>query len=256
VATGDQDSWALRLMNRLSADVKSTGMDKAVAPFMPKSELYYDGADVVADIFHTPLLQNRLANYPPFLLVGEKEEFKPLSDSSFQQEWIKGMTFGSFVNHEKVKPLVENQEVVTNVLGMLGGDFKDLKLYLETGTSPKYDDERILGRWAVNINASMNAARRKKPMGSAEIRRLRTILGTFFARSVLTATIDQKAIWKLPSVSGSKGTVQGSWKYAAGRYTLSITEDGKRLEVEAEVDGRHLIFSKDGVVLVFENTRV
>ena len=259
VATGDQDSWTLRLVNRLSADLQSTGMDKAVAPFMPKSELYYDGADVVADIFHTPLLQNRLANYPPFLLVGEKEEFKPLSDQSFQQEWIKGMTFGSFVNHEKVKPLVENQEVVTNVLGMLGGDLKDLKVYLETGASPKYDDEKILGRWAFNFNASMNAARRKKPtMGSLEIRSLRTKLAAF-AKSTLTATVDRKAILKLPAVPGSKGTVQGSWKSGAGKYILGITEDGKRLELETEVDGRSLIFtkdSKDNMVLVFENTRV
>jgi len=257
VATGDQDSWALRLMNRLSTDLTKTGMDKAVAPFMPRSELYYDGADVVADIFHTPLLQNRLANYPPFLLVGENDQFKPLSEASFQQEWIKGMTFGSFVNHDKVKPLVENREVVTNVLGMLGGDFKDLKIYLETGTSPKYDDEKILGRWAFNFNASMNAARRKKPtMGSLEIRRLRAALGALFARSTLTATIDRKAILKLPAVSGSKGTVQGSWKSSGGRYILAITEDGKRIELEAEVDGRNLIFTKDNMVLVFENTRV
>lgn len=257
VATGDQDSWALRLVNRLSADVRSTGMDKAVAPFMPKSELYYDGADVVADIFHTPLLQNRLANYPPLLLAGEMDQFKPLSEQSFQQEWIKGMTFGSFVNHEKVKPLVENPEVVTNVLGMLGGDFKDLKIYLETGTSPKYDDEKILGRWAFNFNASMNAARRKKPtMGSLQIRQLRTALGAVFVRSTLTATIDHKAILKLPAVPGSKGTVSGIWKSSAGKYILGITEDGKKVELEAEVDGRNLIFTKDSFVLVFENTRV
>jgi hypothetical protein len=257
VATGDQDSWMLRLMNRLSADVRSTGMEKAVAPFMPKSELYYDAADVVADIFHTPLLQNRLANYPPLLLAGEKEEFKPLSDQAFQQEWIKGMTFGGFIDHDKVKPLVENPEVVTNVLGMLGGDFKDLKIYLETGTSPKYDDEKILGRWAFNFNASMNAARRKTPtMGSLQIRQLRTRMAALFAKSTLTATVDRKAILKLPAVPGSKGTVQGSWKNGAGKYILGITEDGKRLELDAEVDGRNLIFTKDNMVLVFENTRV
>jgi hypothetical protein len=167
------------------------------------------------------------------------------------------MTFGSFVNHEKVQPLVENKEVVTNILGMLGGDFKDLKLYLETGTSPKYDDEKILGHWAFNFNASMNAARRKKPtMGSLEIRKLRTTLGAIFVKSMLTATIDRKAILKIPSISGSKGTVRGSWKNTDGKYSLGISEDGKKLELEAEVDGRHLIFTKDGFVLVFENTRV
>jgi hypothetical protein len=147
--------------------------------------------------------------------------------------------------------------VVTNVLGMLGGDFKDLKIYLETGTSPKYDDEKMLGRWAFNFNASMNAARRKKPtMGSLEIRQLRTRLAAYFGKSIFTATVDRKAILKLPSVSGNRGTVRGTWSYSAGRYSLSVTEDGKKLELEAEVDGRNLIFTMNGFVLVFENTRV
>jgi hypothetical protein len=257
VATGDQDAWTLRLMNRLATDVKDTGMSKAVAPFMPKSELYYDGADVVADIFHTPLLQNRLANYPPLLLAGEMEQFKPLSDQSFQQEWIKGMTFGSFVNHDRVKPLVENPEVVTNVLGMLGGDFKDLKIYLETGASPKYDDEKLLGRWAFNFNASMNAIRRKRPnLGSQQIRVVRTALGATFSRSILTATIDHKAILKQPALGDSRA-IQGTWKDAGGKYVLTITVDGKRREVDAEVSGRNLTITYDeNVVLVFENTRV
>ena len=117
--------------------------------------------------------------------------------------------------------------------------------------------KKILGRWAFNFNASMNAARRKKPtMGSLQIRQLRAALGTMFARSTLTATIDHKAILKLPAVPGSKGTVSGIWKSSAGKYILGITEDGKKLELEAEVDGRNLIFTKDSFVLVFENTRV
>src|ERR1043166_3061726 len=205
VATSDADSWALRLVNRLSADVRRTGMDRAVAPFMPRSELYYDMADCVADIFQTPLLQNRLVTYPPLLMLGEKPEFKPLTDAPFQAEWIKGMTFGSFVNHDKLKPLIENHEIVTNVLATLGGDLKDLKIYLETGKSPKYDEERILGRWAFDARASLNRARKRNPnMGSAEFRELKKILGTEFLNSTLTATVDNKAILTRPS-GGSKG---------------------------------------------------
>src|SRR5688572_16691817 len=256
IGTSDEDSWSIRLVNRINEDMKSTGMHKAVAPFMPKSELYYDGADVVADIFHTPLLQNRLANYPPFLLVGEKSEFKPLSDPQFQEAWAKGMTFGSFANHANVKPLLENHDVVTNVLGMLGGDLKDLKVYLETGTSPKYDDEKILGHWAFDFKASMNAARRRKPnMGSAEITKLRTLMGTVFKDATLTATVDNKAILKLPAAGSDKGTTTGEWKGSGeSKYELVITENGKKLELDLQVDGRNLIFTKDGFVLVFENT--
>jgi hypothetical protein len=257
VGTSDQDSWSLRLVNRLNDDLKSTGMDKAVAPFMPRSELYYDGADIVADIFHTPLLQNRLANYPPFLLVGEKAEFQPLSDPGFQGEWIKGMTFGSFVKHEKIKSVIENHDVVTNVLGMLGGDLKDLKVYLESGKSPKYDDEKILGHWAFDYKGSFNAARRKKPnMGSAEITRLRKLMTAVFRNATLTATIDNKAILKLPAAGSGKGVTQGNWKSADGKYVLNITEGAQKLELDVQVDGRTLVFTKDGLVLVFENTRV
>ena len=251
----ENDSWLTRVANRLSADVQATGMGKAVAAFMPKSEIYYDAADVVADIYHTPLLQNRLANYPPLLLVGEREDFKPLSDPGFQGDWIKGaLTFGGFVNHEKIKPLVENRDIVTNVLAILGGDLKDLKTYLQTGKSPKYDEEKILGRWAFDFRASLNLARRKTPnMGSAEIRRLKTGL-TALAKATLVATVDNKAILKFGS--GSAGTTQGTWKGNDGKYVLRVSEAGRKLDLDVTIEGRNLIFSKDGYFMVFENTRV
>ena len=256
VASADQDGWSPRLVNRLSSDMVSTGMTKAVAPFMPRSELYFDGADVVADIFHTPLLQRRLANYPPFLLVGENEEFKGLSDTAFQGEWLKGaLTFGSFVNHERIQPLVENHDVVTNVLGMLGGDFKDLKVYLETGKSPKYDDEKVLGHWEFDFKASMNATRRKKVnMGSADVTKLRRTLSSIFLKSTITATVDHKAVLKIPT-AGSKAVNKGTWKNVDGKYILTIKQGDQNLELEAQVDGKTILFTKDGLVLIYENTR-
>lgn len=259
VASSEEDSWAMRLVNRVSDDMKTTGMTKAVAPFVPKSELYYDGADVVANIFHTPLLQHRLANYPPFLLIGENDQFAGLSDTGFQGDWLKGsLTFGSFVNHEKVKPLIENHEVVTNVLGMLGGNFKDLKVYLETGKSPKYDEERILGRWEFDYKASINATRRKKVnMGSAQLTQLRRYLAATFLKAVLTTTVDQKAQLKHATSGGQPAKItKGSWKNVDGKYILTIRDNDQSIDLEAQVDGKTLQFTRDGMVLVFENTRV
>jgi hypothetical protein len=253
VATSDQDSWALRLVNKLADDASSTGLNKAVAPFMTKSEFYYDATDVLADIFQTPLLQNRLANYPPFLLLSEKDEFKMLSDAGFQNEWIKGMTFGTFAHHDRVVPLIESDKTYTNIVGLLGGDVKDLKTYLETGKSPKYDEERILGRWAFDFRASMNAARKRTPnMGSAQITKLRNDMGTTFRNALLIATVDNNAILKLKD---GKGT-QGRWRTSGSSYVLSITENGKKLDLDVSVDGRTLIFTRGNMVLVFENTRV
>ncbi|HXJ59994.1 MAG TPA: CvpA family protein [Verrucomicrobiae bacterium] len=256
VATSSEDSWALRLVNRVADDMESTRVDKAAARFLPKSARYYDSLDIVSDLFQTPLLQNRLANYPPFLLLGENEEFKPFKDQTLQKEWIKGMTFGTFINHESVKPLVEDRKAYTNILARLEGDAHDLKVYLETGKSPKYDDERILGRWEFDFRASMNLARRRKPnMGSAEIKRLRQEFGVLMKDAALVATVDNRVILKLPS-QGKDKTVKGSWKTSGSSYILTTSEEGKKLEGEANVDGKNLFFNKGGSVMVFENSRV
>jgi hypothetical protein len=37
---------------------------------------------------------------------------------------------------------------------------------------------------------------------------------------------------------------------------LNVTDDGKRINLDVQVDGKNLIFTKDGFVLVFQNTRV
>jgi hypothetical protein len=137
---------------------------------------------------------------------------------------------------------------------MLGGDLKDLKTYLQSGKSPKYDDEKILGRWAFDYRASLNLARRKNPtMGSAEIRRIKAGL-TALAKATLVATVDNKAILKIGS--GSGGTTQGTWKGGDGKYVLRVTEASKKLDLDVTIEGRNLIFSKDGYFMVFENTRV
>jgi hypothetical protein len=254
LATSEQDSWAMRVVNRLSEDMKGTGMAKAAAPMMPEKEMYYDACDILASIYHQPLLQNRLANYPPFLTLAERPEFKPITDQKFQEEWQRGMSLSEFMKNEKVNPLLNNRELFTNVVGLLGGDLKDLKAYLDTGKSPKYDDERILGRWEIDARESVARARRLKPnMGSVELRRLRTLLGTAFKDSTLTTTIDNRAILKLPALK-DKGTQQGSWKSSDGRYILRFKETG---DLEILLDGKNLIFTnKDGTTLVFENARV
>src|SRR6266446_5616399 len=60
VAASEKDSVGLKIVNALCADLEKTGMSKAIAPFIPANEQYYDGADMIGDIFHNPLLQNRL----------------------------------------------------------------------------------------------------------------------------------------------------------------------------------------------------
>ena len=256
VGTGDQDAWVMRTFNRVCADLEGTKVDKAIAAFMPKSELYYDASDVVADIFQTPLLQNRLANYPPLLMLGEREEFKLLSNDQFKREWINGMTFGAFMNHDSVRIAMESGTAYTNVLALLGGGAKDLKTYLETGKSPRFDDEKILGRWSFDSKASISLARKRKPtMSLVELKRLRAAMGAL-NNAMVIATVDHKTYLRVPSLSGDRGNTKGTWKTSGSSYSLGFSEGAQKTEIEAAIEGRNLIFTKDGFVLVFENTRV
>jgi hypothetical protein len=276
VSTSDRDSFWLKAVNRLAEDLRSTKLDKAVASFVPKSERYYDGADILASIFLNPLLQNRLSTYPVFLTLNEKPEFKQIGSSTeFQDFWTKGPTIQEFRSHRLIQPLVGTGEWYNKFVAMLDGDFKDLKAYLETGKSPKYEDEHILGRWEFDGAASFALAKKRKPiMPLQEIRRLRLVFGSVFKGAILTATVDKRIIFKVPGVTkllaglklpaaaaqNLKDTEEGTWEPGkGGGYVLTMTEGGKTLmKVDALVEGNRLTFSfavpgtQDGYGLVFE----
>src|SRR5205085_8766998 len=111
---------------------------------------YFDAVDVLSMIFHTPLLQGRLSNYPPFLGFAERPEFKEMGkDLKFQEFWQSSPSLTDFRENERVGKMIANEEIYTNSVGLVQGDLKDLKAYLETGKSAKYEDEKILGRWKV-----------------------------------------------------------------------------------------------------------
>ncbi|HXG48800.1 MAG TPA: CvpA family protein [Methylomirabilota bacterium] len=253
VASESRDTIGLRAVNFLAGGVRSSGMDRAVARFMPKSETFYDIADILGLIYHNPLIQSRLSTYPVFLTLAEKPEFQAIAnDVQFQEFWQRQPppTVAELIAHEKVQPLVSSAELFTNAVALLGADLKDFKAYLETGKSEKYDSETILGRWEFDYRASLAASRKRKAAWTTvELTRLRNTLGNVWAKSGLTATIDQQVILRM----GNSQAVTGRWKNeGGGRYTIRASEGGRSFEVEAIVEGRRMTFTRDGIVLVFE----
>jgi hypothetical protein len=256
-ATHRNESWMVKTVNRICRDIQKTGLIKSISPFVPATETYYDASDILADLFHSPLLQNRLANYPLFLMLGEQPDFKPFTDAKFQEQWASGMSMREFASHETVKPVIQNEQLYTNVMAMARPDLKDLKVYLETGASPKYDEEKILGRWQFNFRASIAEARKRKPtISSTELRRLRQILGLVFNNAELLATVDNKAILKLPAAPQGK-TMQGTWQSAGGgQYVIKESDADAKGELQVFVDGKRMTFVREGIALVFDNSRV
>ncbi len=248
VATSDKDSAGLRTVNALGRDLQSTHMTKAIAPFVPASPLYFDAADILGIIYHNPLVQGRLSRYPVFVTLAERPEFQTVAnDTKFQELWASPHTLSDFINHEKMKPLIQSVDVYTNVMTWIGGDLKDLKEYLLTGKSAKYEDEKILGRWDFDYRETMAMARKRPNMTTVELTRIRRALGATMTKATFTATIDHRVILKARG-----GASQGSWKNEDGKYTLGLVEGGKTLEASALVETNRMVLTKDGLALVFE----
>lgn len=257
--TGDRDGFVFRTMTALAKDLRETKMDQAVAAFLPQARLYYDGSDIVASIFLNPLLQNRISTYPPFLLLNEKSEYRQIaSNTEFQDFWQKSPTIQEWRSHDRIKYFVENPEWYRGMKKSLNDDFGDFKHYLETGQSPKFDEETVLGRWDYDGAASFALARKQRPnMPLQEIKRLRLLLGVLFKDAQLTCAPENKVVIKLPNLrlpnGTTKGTQTGAWeKGSGGSYTIRVEEGSQELKVEALVEGRKLTLKYAGSTLIFE----
>jgi hypothetical protein len=252
--TSEKDTMVWRILTRLAKDLQSTGVDKAVAGYVPAKANYFDAADVVALIFRNPVVQDRLSDYPPFLLYSEDARFKALGgDKKFQEDWIKGPSLAEFMANEPIKRLIEDVPFYTNAVATLGGNYKDLKTYLETGKSAKYDEEKILGRWTFNFSQSFNVNRRKKAnMTRQEVAVLRAVLKNEEKTTVI-ATPNHKLL-----IKGSKDAADGTWAPGSGSgYILSINKGGQSIDLEGVIDERspnnkNLTVTKLGISMVFE----
>jgi len=251
MATSPRDSFTMKMISHVAEDVESTGLHHALGPFLKVKENYFDAVDAIGTIFHNPVAQSRLASYPPFLPISDRQEFKDLgNDVKFQEFWLKGPSYEEFKDNPKIAPLVGNVDLYTNVIGTLKSDYRELNTWLQSGKSDKFGDEKIIGRWELDMAASMAHARRKPNMTTAELRWLR---GSLLALSNATfvAFLDNQAKLRLP-VNNSVQNLQGTWQSTGGGYSLSFSDGKKKLDLPATIEGNKLAISKDKLTLLFD----
>ncbi|HSU56420.1 MAG TPA: CvpA family protein, partial [Candidatus Dormibacteraeota bacterium] len=152
-ATADSDPWYLRLINRMGKDLNASGFAKAAKSIDRLPETYYQTADIAALIYNNPLLEARLSRYPAFLDLGQRREFQDLAnDKGFTELRQRQEPILNLIKHPAVQGMLENRELMESIHKALVPNLKDLKDYLVTGRSAKFDPEVILGRWQFNLN--------------------------------------------------------------------------------------------------------
>jgi hypothetical protein len=182
----------IKFINSVRQDMADTGFDKAAAKFQPAPKLYYQTADILGLLYHNPLLQSRLARYPYFLSLGDKPEFQEIANDKEYNDLIFGKApITQIIDHPRTQALLQNPDVLNYVKTT---DLADLKEFLKTGKSPKYENQEILGVWSLDKSAVLTHIRKSNPdIKTKELRVMQQALALVPPVSVV-ATPDNKLI--------------------------------------------------------------
>lgn len=260
VATSDDEPRSVRLLNQMGHDMESTGMAKVARAIDPMPEMYFKAADLAGLLYQNPQLADRLANYPMFTSLGERDDFKLLgADADFQGAWKSHSPIGHLLNNPDALAIWRNNDTADLVWGIVQSNFDDLNGYLKTGHSEKYDSEKILGRWDFNVGASVGMLLETQPkIKSSEMEAARAYWTQEYAQTTFLAGADGQAFLKnLPQFKAQPGPVetatwQGQWKSDDTNYDLSLTSNGQNKSMTASTDGLRLTIKDDKSTLIFD----
>jgi len=258
VATSDQDHKYVRLLNRLGKDMQAAGFSKVARSIDRMPPYFYEAADVVGLIYANPLLEARLGTYPAFLGLAERGEFQQLSgDTDFIRLRQERQPIQQVINHPQIQTILKSPALLDTIWATLIPNLADLKTYLDTGRSAKYESELILGRWNFNVNAALTMFLKSRQNVSAkEMQKAKAAIIAAHGKSKFLATTEHQAVIKNApplgtplSTGGTPQTIQGTWKSLGGnKYDLTFPDAGT---ITAEADRDRLTVSGTGVSMVF-----
>lgn len=262
LSTPDSDPRALRIINRLGADLGSTGMANVASAIDRTPAVYFETADIVGLIYHNPLLQARVSRYPAFLGLAERPQFQDIAnDTQFTELQMKQAPVMELFNYPKTKTIIENPELLKAIEAASIPNLQDLGSFLTNGISSKYGSERLLGRWDFNVNGAIGLLRKSKPnIGSREMAQIRGAITMSYGNASFVATPEHQAFLKnIPSRSAGAATsvtlqtLQGQWQNSNGKYQLDFTIDGKPEQLLGELQGNLLVITGEGLGMAFDH---
>ena len=192
ITTPENETLSSKIINKVAADINASGMEKAIVAIDPMPQSYYDAADVLGYLHHNPLLISRVSRYPAFLSLAERPEFQEISNDPQVNELIQThSSVGELLAHPKIKALMANPAIVDDLKSI---DVADLKVFVETGSSPKYELIQILGRWDFNYQQSIDQIRIANPSFRAkQLQLIGQQLSVAFGDATFTATSEHEA---------------------------------------------------------------
>ncbi len=266
IATADGESWATRMMNRMGQDLQSTGMAKPARAFVTLPNDFYQMADLAGFMAQNRQLTDRLASYPAFIPLVERDDLQQLTHNlDFSNIWNSAAPMGQLLNDPQAKAFLQNKELTEIVWTTAQGNMADLVGYLNTGKSEKFDGETILGHWDFNVSTTVAMLRQAHPKYTAtEMRAARDWMTQAYAQTKFVAGSDGQDrtgpafLKSLPRIKpGTPPTTEmttwkGSWSTKDAAYEMTLTCDGETKVLTAQISGARLTINDDKNVMIFD----
>ncbi|MFM8878424.1 MAG: hypothetical protein ACKOKG_04715, partial [Verrucomicrobiota bacterium] len=188
--TGDNgEASQVRYIAQLRSEMESTGWARTFAAMDNSPAKYYEVSDILGILHANPLVQGRAENYPPFLALGSQQEFTEIGSDAEFLKLIQGKpALAAILNHPKAMAVI-NSPTLRETFSKV--DLKDFRKYLETGISPRYEDEKILGRWRMAPGTVLTQLKRDRlNLSPAEMRAIRAAVTPILTGATLVAYTD------------------------------------------------------------------
>jgi hypothetical protein len=254
-AAADNAPLGAKILTNTRAQMTHDGMDRVAVAYDPTPPRVYQAADIATLVLHNPLLESRLAHYPPLMELGERPAFQALgTDPNLQQLVAEGKIL-EVIKYPPVQAMLTNGDIVTLVSGMIGNDLDDLQHYLTTGQSDKFDGETILGVWDIDSPASLAQERRRHPgLTPLQVKQIQSDMFPVIAGLSLTALPNKQIILKKqdPATMTKTKVATGTWKKEEGAYQINLPGNRPETSVIEIQEGNKLLLPKDSYVLVFD----
>ncbi len=260
LSSSEEDPKSVRLLNKLGRDLESTKMNRVAKAIDPFDKTFYDTADLAGLLFQNSLLEARFLRYPGFLSLGERQEFQALgSDNGFAEMRLRGTPIREVLEQPSAKAIFENPDLLREIWATVKPDLGDLRNFLETGKSAKYDGEKLLGRWHFNPSGSLLAYRRTRNVSRQEAAQIRAWLEERFGKAIIVAAPDKNVYLRnfaelkmqvAQPGSSEVRNLKGTWK-ADGLEDYVFELEGGTIVQPAKFEGRHLILPGDGITIAF-----
>jgi uncharacterized membrane protein required for colicin V production len=256
-------NFPARLVTRMAKDLQNTGFIKSARALDRLPASYYDAADAAGLVYQNSLLEARLARYPAFLMLAELPDFKTLgSDTTFAEMRARKDSVQQLLAYQSAQTIAKSPETLREIWTIAQPNLKDLYTYLQTGASPKYSEEPVLGRWNFDARGTAAAMRRANPnMTALQMSRARRQLGEVYGKAQVVAGTESRVIiknWPDLSTPPAAGTPppmlegKGEWEGGGNFYKIKLTVGSTELSGSAAIEGERMTVTLDKLILAFE----